>query len=489
MKKYGKYEKKPVETTAKQPKVKSTLLQTYLTSLLGMVLCVAMFLGTSYAWFSSEVTNVANEIYIGTLDVGLYKENGDTDLDLAVETNRLLNEDIRWEPGYTAIETVHVVNEGDLAFNYTMNFTDGALKTDGELKLEEIAENFDVWVYYDGTQVAPAPGSYDDINETNNWSYVGTLEDLLSGKPVLEGVMMTVRDAQQDTTKANAGTTDGVATIDTYTIAVHMKETANDNRLMGQRITLSVKLIAYQRSQETDAFQNGNYDNIDVAPSAPLLQEALNKGGTTMLGDDITIDKLDGRVTMAGGVLNGDGKTVTYSGPRNESGSSVGVLTTNGGTVQNLTIVGGEYGRALYVTELKSDLFVENCTLSGAYAFNLNSAAPTAYSLFFTNTTFESWTSYSNVMKHAYFTDCTFKSVLRPYGDTTLENCEFTTEGLNTKGLEAGKTVTLINCTYNGVDIDQATVKADAEGNITVTCDTVALEIVEDTVVLKVTTP
>ena len=73
MKKYGKYEKRPEGVPAKQPKVKSALLQTYFTSLLCMVLCVTMFFGTSYAWFTSEVSNTGNEIYIGTLDVGLFK--------------------------------------------------------------------------------------------------------------------------------------------------------------------------------------------------------------------------------------------------------------------------------------------------------------------------------------------------------------------------------------------------------------------------------
>ena len=75
MKKYGKYEKRPepkviakspAKKADKQPKVKSMLLQTYFTSLLCLILCVTMFFGTSYAWFTSEVNNSANETYVGT---------------------------------------------------------------------------------------------------------------------------------------------------------------------------------------------------------------------------------------------------------------------------------------------------------------------------------------------------------------------------------------------------------------------------------------
>ena len=123
MRKYGKYETRPEGTTEKQPKAKSMLLQTYLTSLLCMVLCVTMFFGTSYAWFTSEVNNTNNEIYIGTLDVELEKQVGEewkslSELTDGVNTKKLFDSNSCWEPGYTALETIKVVNECDLAFMY-----------------------------------------------------------------------------------------------------------------------------------------------------------------------------------------------------------------------------------------------------------------------------------------------------------------------------------------------------------------------------------
>ena len=112
MKKYGKYDKKP--------KAKSILLQTYFTSLLSLVLCVAMFLGTSYAWFVSEVNNTGNEIYIGILDVELEKKTGEDKWESLSATKEdgsskitLFNNEIRWEPGVTQLETVKVINKGD----------------------------------------------------------------------------------------------------------------------------------------------------------------------------------------------------------------------------------------------------------------------------------------------------------------------------------------------------------------------------------------
>ena len=491
MKKYGKYEKRPEGVPAKQPKVKSALLQTYLTSLLCMVLCVTMFFGTSYAWFTSEVNNTANEIYIGTLDVELEKQVGGawkslSELTDGANTTKLFDNNIRWEPGYTALETIKVVNEGDLAFKYVLSFTDGSLAEESKLSIENVAKYFDVWVYdhRDNENVVPAPASYANITAKNSgWENTGSLEELLAGKTVLDGNMVTVRKEGQEATDINKGTTDGVATEDTYTIALHMKEEATAD-VMGQRITLNVKLVAYQMSstQETDGL-GGNYDDFTAVMNAEDLSNALGAGKNVLMLSNIAIERADDRLNMAGGVLDGNKETITYAGEQiNES--SMGVLTTTGGIVRNLTIAGGENGRALYVTKLTSDLFVSDCTLSGAYAFNVNSAEVTGKTMTFVDTTFKSWTSYANVMEHAYFTNCTFENVLRPYGDTTLTNCTFTTAGLDVSALENDETITLINCTYNGVLVEKAVLTANS-GEITITENDLIVVDANKQVVLK----
>jgi len=247
MKKYGKYEKMPDGTRAKQPKVKNVLLQTYFTSLLCLVLCVTMFLGTSYAWFTSEVENAGNEIYIGTLKVGLDKKTGASDdawsslsekNEQGVNTTKLFDGNIRWEPGYTSLETIRVTNLGDLAFKYNLKFVVNEQDTNSS-NLADIAQNFEVWVFdHNANSVAtasvpnpvPNPSNYAQITKENGWIPVGSLADVLNGTAVLEDkIMQTVRlsDVGADPNKAtNPGTNDGVATTDTYTIALHMKQDA-----------------------------------------------------------------------------------------------------------------------------------------------------------------------------------------------------------------------------------------------------------------------
>ena len=472
-KKLGKFEKVAVPVAAakgaakKQPKAKDMLLQTYFTGLFCLILSVSMFLGTSYAWFTSEINNPTNEIYVGTLKVGLYKETGtEKPLDLADSNNKLFDSNIRWEPGYTALETIQITNEGDLAFQYVLTFTDGTLVDPTKVSLDAVAGKFDVWVFDHLDKDYVAPKSYAEINEKNGWEPVGTLAEVLDGKIVLDGNMVTVRKAGQEAALINKGTTDGVKTTDKYTIALHMKEEATAD-VMGQKISLNVKLVAYQKTSENDGMGSNAYDSgIVLAKDAAELKDALANGTTVVLASNITLKDINERVNMSAAMLDGNGKTITYAGEKDNNNSSVGVLTTSGGKISNLKIE-GDNGRALYVTNLTSDLVVTDCVLSGAYSFNLNSAAKNESALIsFINTTFNNWTSFANVAKHVYFTGCTFEDVLRPYGDTTLTDCTFITgtdytKGLNVSKLETEETITLVNCKYNGLVIEKAEITFD----------------------------
>ena len=320
-----------------QPQVKSTLLQTYFTSLLGLVLSVAMFLGTSYAWFSSEIENPVNELYVGTLKVGLLKEPKEEDaepLDLANEDIRLFDETIRWEPGYTTIETIQVVNQGDLAFKYVMTFTDDVPEdaddetqgepsgdetpaaADGETQDEnsvyepfadvdeeppvDVAEFFDVWVFdHQGDKTYTAPDSYDDITARNGWTYVGTLADVLAGKAVLSGAMEDVRTEDPDADVINEGTTDGVSTAHRFTIVLHMKgeDEETPSAVMGQKISLNVKLVAYQLASEEDGFGKNTYDSKATADEDAEEEQEMQASGENDVpasGNEIADTESDG---------------------------------------------------------------------------------------------------------------------------------------------------------------------------------------------------
>ena len=118
-----------------------------------------------------------------------------------------------------------------------------------------------------------------------------TLDQLLAGQAVFSGKMEKVRDEKLATAPTDAAiqpnkkTTDGTPTEKTYTIALHMNEAATISA-MGHKISLHVKLVAYQMASESDDF-GIRYDQMVTTPEE--LAAALKKGGTVALAGNITL--------------------------------------------------------------------------------------------------------------------------------------------------------------------------------------------------------
>ena len=47
-----------------------------LTSALAVFMCIAMLVGTTFAWFTDSASTAVNKIQAGTLDIKLLDENG-----------------------------------------------------------------------------------------------------------------------------------------------------------------------------------------------------------------------------------------------------------------------------------------------------------------------------------------------------------------------------------------------------------------------------
>lgn len=94
-----------------------------LTSVLALVLSLAMLAGSTFAWFTDTASTGVNRIVSGNLDVGLKywdKESGWLD---AEDSKDLFDENALWEPGYTQIVYLKVKNNGNLALTYAMQIT------------------------------------------------------------------------------------------------------------------------------------------------------------------------------------------------------------------------------------------------------------------------------------------------------------------------------------------------------------------------------
>ncbi len=107
-----------------------------LASMLSMLMCMAMLIGSTFAWFSDTVSSGKNTIVTGILDIELEvgtlqtDEFGNVKLDKdknpvvdwkRVEpTTNIFDKDALWEPGRVEVVYLRVVNAGTLALKYSL---------------------------------------------------------------------------------------------------------------------------------------------------------------------------------------------------------------------------------------------------------------------------------------------------------------------------------------------------------------------------------
>lgn len=159
--------------------------------------------------------------------------------------------------------------------------------------------------------------------------------------------------------------------------------------------------------------------------------------------------------------------------------SAMDFVTTKGGFLKDLNIVGygnrAENGKAIYgvkLSGLKADVNLYNVNVSG-FGYALNTGANSEmHNLVVENSALEGWVSYSSLKSATFInTDFTFGTYFttvdptkinvnngnfKPYVTTVLKNCSFEKGyGLDLTSLISGETVTLTNCTVDGVLLNE----------------------------------
>ena len=116
-----------------------------IVSIMAMLLCVAMLVGTTFAWFTDTASTAVNKIQAGTLDVALEMFDGTTWVDAEGKTLQFKvngqipaeGTQILWEPGCTyELPQLRVVNNGNLALKYKIQITG----IQGNAKLNEVID-------------------------------------------------------------------------------------------------------------------------------------------------------------------------------------------------------------------------------------------------------------------------------------------------------------------------------------------------------------
>ena len=252
-----------------------------LGSIMAMVLCLAMLVGATFAWFTDTASTGVNKIQAGKLDVTLEMKDAAGQW-VSAEGKTLdfvkaaAGEQVLWEPGCTyTLPELRVVNNGNLALKYKVTITG----INGSAKLNEAIE----WTIGD---VA-----------------MGAEQHLAAGE-------------------SNA-----------FTIKGHMKESAG-NEYMNESIDgIAITVVATQDTVESDSFGK-TYDKDAEYPVVAVAN--VNTNGDTVLKDkeeDHTI-----QVTVPAGALDEGVQSLKLEVVKSATPAGVQVASTESSQSYEVTL-------------------------------------------------------------------------------------------------------------------------------------------------------
>ena len=89
-------------------------------SLFALFICIALLIGTTFAWFTDTASTGVNKIQSGSLDVELEYSTDMQNWQTANENTQMFDDNTLWEPGVTEVVYLRVKNAGNLALKYNV---------------------------------------------------------------------------------------------------------------------------------------------------------------------------------------------------------------------------------------------------------------------------------------------------------------------------------------------------------------------------------
>jgi predicted ribosomally synthesized peptide with SipW-like signal peptide len=261
-----------------------------LASVMAMLLCFTMLLGTTFAWFTDSAASGSNVITAGNLVLEVEYTLDGTNWDKLDGADALFQMDL-WEPGHTEVVALRVTNAGTLNLKYAihMNIVNeivGKNKDGGDIVLSEILTVSTLR----GTDATIVDGAFSDENgvdyeQTTSFKAANVLG---AEKPMAPEI------------------------VEYLVIKVDMADTvgneANHDGVNIPSIEFGIDVLATQYTAESDSFGDG-YDADAALPevitnatdlAAALTADEKNIAVTLFDNVDLPISSL-GQITGGSG--------------------------------------------------------------------------------------------------------------------------------------------------------------------------------------------
>ena len=301
---------------------KNTTKRSLLASVFALVLCVAMLVGSTFAWFTDTATTGVNKIQSGKLDVKLSYLADNNEWKEVTKDTKLFKDGALWEPGHTEVAYLKVENVGNLALKYQLSVN----------VANEVS----------GTNVNG------DTIKLSNYIKMGVVENRSTSFADRNAARAAVTDAGNITTYTKTGS---IAANDTnaqyVALVVYMPETVGNEANYGTKapsIDLGVKLAATQYTKESDSFDD-QYDKDATYPvtSAAELKNAVANSGKFNVTEDIDVNETL-NVENVGVVLNAAGKKISNSSDIwNDDNGNWSLVSARGANGTSLVIKDGNF--------------------------------------------------------------------------------------------------------------------------------------------------
>ena len=184
-----------------------------LTSVMALVMCVVMLVGTTFAWFTDTVSTNVNKIVSGNLKVDIIGEKSDSHIETLnfTKAGTVVGTDaaaaILWEPGCRYVtEGFRIANKGNLALKWKAQVNKGTTAAnEGNFDLLDVIDFYLVTKAADGTETETALDEFTGNlkkTEISNVYYIKGVMQTTAGNDyqglTLDGIGITVY-ATQDT--------------------------------------------------------------------------------------------------------------------------------------------------------------------------------------------------------------------------------------------------------------------------------------------------